>query len=355
MSGWLWVLAASARPPDALPSRYVQIGSVTCREPMDEVSRSVDAAAQAQYLHLGLGAKVSYAQQVQRLDGLSADQKVRERLEFKICMDYGNGLLTKEEYTLWSLVLQGDPDARASLHRLALGEQRTAAHEVPPPTGCAEPAVEESAVVVRAAELLAGGSSGAARPADLEALALLEARTDARSAPFWATLARARLYAAKGPEAVAAAADRALAACPSWGVPDSYRAGALVLANRLGPARDALLAATAKSPDYAFAWYNLGAVELAGGDAGAALTALDRAIARDPSLGEAHWLKGRVLVATGRVAEGAVSLERATALLPDHAEAWAQLGAAWQQQGDARAARALCRAKELGAAVPCPG
>jgi len=346
--------ALAGKKKDDAASRYVQVGEVTCREPIDEVAKSVDAEVKAHYLAFSAGGKARYAQQVQRLDGLSPDQKVRERLEFKICMDYGNGLLSKEEYKLWSLLLQGDASAQASLHALALGEQRAEAHEVPPPASCSEPPLAASRVLIDAGELLAGGKSGSARGDDMKALALLEeaARSDT-SAPVWAALARARLYAGQSPERVKEAADEASASCPSWGVPDSYAGGALVLAKQLEPAKAAFTAATHKSPDYAFAYYNLGAVELGLGAVPAGLAALDKALAVDPTLGEAAYLKGRVLLATGDAGGAVGALASATELLPDSAEAWSLYGDALKAVGDPAAAQAHCRAKELGADVSC--
>jgi len=337
-------------------SRYVEIGDVTCREPIDEVSRELDTEVKAQYMAFSAGGKASFSQQVQRLDGLSPDQKVRERLEFKICMDYGNGLLTKEEYKLWSLLLNGDESAKQSLHQLALGEQRQLAREVPPPSSCAEPNMTVSRVLIDAGELLKGGSGGSARPADRDALAMLESATSGdNSAPLWASVARARLYAGEGSAKVADAADRAAAGCPTWGVPDNYRGSAFVLDKRLDDARSAFGSASRKSPDYAFAFYNLAAVDLAEGQVSSALSSLDRALVADASFGEAALLKGRVQVGTGDLAGGIDSLRRATDLLPDSATAWSKLGEALSSAGDPGAGQALCRARDLGADAVCPG
>jgi len=350
----LWATPAHAGKKSDGGSRYVEVGEVTCREPIEEVARSLDAEVKAQYLAFSAGGKASYSQQVQRLDGLSADQKVRERLEFKICMDYGNGLLTKEEYKLWSLLLDGDEAAKATLHSLALGEQRQVAKEVAPPTSCSEPPMAAARVLVDAGELLRGGRSGEARAEDLKALAMLETAAQGdSSAAVWAAVARARLYAGQSADRVREAADKASAACPTWGVPDNYAGGALVLAKQLEPAKAAFTTATHKSPDYAFAYYNLGAVELGLSQVAAGVSALDKALAVDPQLGEAAYLKGRVLAATGDTAGAIASLRRATELLPTDAQAWAALGDALEKAGDPGANAANCKAKELGADVSC--
>ena len=219
---------------DGGKGRYVTIGNVTCREPIEEIAVDVNASANASYGLFGAGGKASYSEQVKRLDNLPTDFKIRERIEFKVCMDYGNNLISKEEYKLWSLLLQGDEQAKLKLHELAIGEQRMAANEVLPPTDCRESSLAEAKQVFEVQELLAGGTAGAKRAQDDQALTLLERYTKgSESSPLWAQLARARLYTGAGAVEVAQAAQQASSLCPRYAVPDNYLGTARFLSKEL--------------------------------------------------------------------------------------------------------------------------
>ena len=137
-------------------------------------------------------------------------------------------------------------------------------------------------------------------------------------------------------------------------MPDSYLGSALVLARRLPEGKAAFEDAAKKSPNYAFAHYNLALLTAVEGDVSGAIDRLDRALAIDGNLAEAHLLRGRLLIAKKDVPGAVAALERATQLQPENAEGWKHLAVAYDASGDAaRAAETRCKANALGADVPC--
>ena len=74
-------------------------------------------------------------------------------------------------------------------------------------------------------------------------------------------------------------------------------------------------------------------VQLATGDARAALAAAETLLAQLPAWRAAHWLRARSLDAMGRVDEEARALRILTQLAPSHARAWRRLGEILAQQG----------------------
>jgi len=92
-------------------------------------------------------------------------------------------------------------------------------------------------------------------------------------------------------------------------------------------------------PENALARYNLGALLLAGDDAGGAVAHLEQAIELDPELLGARLSLAQSLLQLGRL-EGAESeLGRLTELAEWHAEAWDMLGLVEAERGDWEAAR----------------
>ena len=269
-----------------------------------------------------------------------ASAKVRDRLLLHACVDHAMGLLSDEEYAEVSGVLEGKPEAQASMSKAALAQLRAESREVPPPARCDVGSPGEAGALVKAQALLRNGTSGGNRPEDREAKRLLEeaVRSSGR-APLWAALARARLYVGDAEREVSDAAARAAEACPGWGVPESYRGAALAAAGDLRGAEDALTEAVRRSPDFAFGHYNRGAVALGRGDVRTGLGALEKALELDPLLGEAHYLRGRVLVASGRAAEGVTALESAADLRPEQGHVWSALADGYEAVGKPDAAR----------------
>ncbi|MEM6925745.1 MAG: caspase family protein [Myxococcota bacterium] len=288
-------------------------------------------------LYDSLGALDAAAQLQEITD---ADRRARERLAVHACVDHQMGLLTDEEYATLKGLLSGDADAEQTYVLAALKEQREVSREVAPPDRCEVRSAEEGTRLVKAQRLLKDGRSGSKRPEDQQARDLLEsaANKDA-SALLWAAVARARLYTGASAKQVSSAADKAAKACPGWGVPDNYRATALVLSGELDEAARALDSALKQSPRYAFAHYNLGVVRLAKGDVAGGLAELDRATDIDPLLGEAHFMRGRVLAGQGRTDEAVVSLESAADLRPAQADVWKALASAYDDAGNPGAAK----------------
>lgn len=300
-------------------------------------------AAQRQCHAQGRGDREAYetfgaagpADQLAQLEQVAADQRIRQRMTMHACVDHAMGLITDREHRTLTALLAGDGEARTSLGQAALAEQRAEAREVPPPGRCEVTSADEAAVLVRAQRLLQHGTSGSNRPQDRQAQTMLEAAATSRSsAPLWAAVARARLYADGDPTKVANAADKAASACPAWGVPDSYRAAAWVLANDLGAAQKALTRAVSRSPEFAFAHFNLGGVELALGNVDAGMAALQHALARDPLLGEAHYLRGQVLQARGQLDAALTAYASAADLSPKNRLVWEALAAAHRAAGN---------------------
>ena len=274
-----------------------------------------------------------------------ADRRMRERLGEQACVDHQMGLLSDEEYDTLKGLIAGDAGAQKTMAIAALREQREVSREVAPPDGCEVSSAEEGTLLVKAQRLLRDGRSGSNRSEDQQALGLLDAAAKkGASAPLWAALARARLYTGAAAKQVSAAAEHAAKACPSWGVPDNYRATAHVLDGDLKKARAALDAALKRSPTYAFAHYNLAVVKLGAGDAAGGLAELERSLELDPLLGEAHFLRGRVLVGQGRNSDAVTALESAADLRPRQADIWEALAGAYDAAGNAGAAK-LARKK----------
>ncbi len=286
---------------------------------------------------------------LEAVDKVAADKKMRERLAFYACVDKQLGLLTDDDHAALTGLLAGDAGARERLTKAALAEERRKSRELPPPDACDVSGVEASSLLLRSHKLLRDGAAQSDRAEDREARKLLEAGVRKHpSAPLWAALARARLYTDGDPEQVTEAADAAAEACPSWGVPDSYRAGALVMAANTAGARAAAERAVARSPEYAFGYYNLATIQLGTGETAPAMAALDRALQLDPLLGEAHYLRGRVQHASGEVGKAVASLESAADLRPRNAMVWQALAAAYEAAGNAGAAKvARQRASKL--------
>ena len=278
----------------------------------------------------------------------TVDRKTRARVGLHACVDHAMGLITDQEYATLKALLNGDRKAQAALSKLALAEQRANAREVPPPDRCEVTDPESADALVRAQRLLKEGSGRSNRPEDQEALSLLETTAQSSDrAPVWAALARARFYTGAGADDVSEAAERAAEACPDWGVPDVYRANALALENKLPEALAALQRAVERSPEYAFAHYNLGLI-LSQSDLAASMRTLEEAIRKDPLLGEAHSLKGRLLLAMRKPAEALPFLESASDLRPGMKSVWESLAQAYEATGNPTAARlAKQRASEL--------
>ncbi|MBX2796946.1 MAG: caspase family protein [Myxococcales bacterium] len=315
-----------------------------CRK---ETSSNADGSSADEYASLGVG-EGSATEQVDALGGLTADRRMRQRLAFHACMDFRNGVISQSEYDLWRGVLGGDDQAEKALADEALQELRAGAREVPPPETCDAGTAEEASLLARATALLRDGTSGAARDEDRQARTLLEqAATKKSSAALWATLARARLYAGADQGEVARAASTAASKCPEWGVPDNYLGNALVLAKDYDGALAAYADATRKSPDYAFAYYNKAAVQLASSQLEPALASLGKALQHDPLLGEAHLLRGKVLLARKDVPAAITSLESARDLRPDRSMMHEALANAYDVAGRAGEAKAA-RSKAAG-------
>ncbi|MEM8557616.1 MAG: tetratricopeptide repeat protein, partial [Bacteroidota bacterium] len=124
---------------------------------------------------------------------------------------------------------------------------------------------------------------------------------------------------------------------------------ALAEMDSTGAALTELRAATAATPDYAWAHYWLGETLHAAGRSGEAVDALDQAIARAPKLVEAHLKRGEALNGVGRTAEALAAWRSGLALDPEHhPTGWNNLGfALLQQQNLAEAEPALARAVAL--------
>ncbi len=269
-----------------------------------------------------------------------SDRRAREKLAVSACIDHQMGLLTDGEYTTLKALLSGDAQAQQTYVLAALKEQREVMREVAPPDGCDVSSAEYGTQLVKAQRLLRDGRSGANRPEDREARTILEALAkEGPSAPVWAALARARLYTGAAPAEVTAAADAAAKACPSWGVPDNYRATAQVVAGDLKAAERSLRSALKRSPRYAFAYYNLALVKIGRGDVAGGSADLERAIELDPLLGEAHFLRGRMLSSAGQTSEALVALESAADLRPRQADIWEALAGAYEASGNDGAAK----------------
>jgi tetratricopeptide (TPR) repeat protein len=338
--------AAAAAPPAKESASDAQLA---CARESKAATAPTDGSTRDAYTSLGAGGWASPAEQLAALTALPTDPKQRERLVYYACLDYRGGFISQKEYQNMSALLSGDPAAKTRLAQAALAEQRRELREVPPPAAC-DARADESELLVKVNALLKDGTSGAARKEDLEARKLLEAAAKTTSsATVWAAVARARLYAGAPAAEVAAAADKAAAACPAWGVPDSYRGSAWVLGKDLDAAQAGFTMATKKSPDFAFAYYNLALVELTRGRTDGGLAALERALQLDPLLGEAHWLRGRVLLARKDVAGALRSLESAADLRPNNAGVWKSLAEAYTASGDAaQAGAAKKKAESLG-------
>lgn len=303
-----------------------------------------DVSSRDAYAALGVGGWSSPAEQVQALSALPTDPK---RLLYYTCLDYERGQIGADEYARWKALLTGDAAAKQRLAQDALAAQRKETREVPPPSTCdARP--DEAELLVRANGLLRDGTSGSKRPEDTRARALVEPAAKGGSAALWATVARARLYAGATAAEVTAAADQAAKLCPTWGVPDAYRGSAWVLASDYGKATAAFQEAVKKSPDYAFAYYNLAVGELVQKQLDAALGHLDQALKLDPTLGEAYWMRGRVLAMRKDFASATVALQSAVDLRPRTEAIVRTLGDVYAAAGDAaKAAEMRTLAEEL--------
>lgn len=338
-------------------SAQAQAAPTTKTEPMasakaaceKESKAAADSTSRDAYSNLGVGGWKSPADQVAALAGLPTDPAMRQRMAYYTCMDYRAGQITEAEYQRWKQLLAGDPTERMRLAQEALVAQRRELREVAPPSGC-EAKPTEAELLVQVNALLRDGTSqvdpAKARPEDSKARTLIEAAAKpGASAALWITVARARLYAGASEADVIAAADKAQAACPAWGAPESYRGSAYARSGKHAEARAAYQKAIAKSPDYAFVYYNVAGSELVAGEVDPAMGHLAQALKLDPTLGEAHFLRGRVLLARKQVQEAVVALESAVDLRPASPRMWGALAEAYTAAGDAqKAAEAKKRA-----------
>ena len=103
-------------------------------------------------------------------------------------------------------------------------------------------------------------------------------------------------------------------------------------------AREHLEAAVSLAPDFPDAYYNLGGVALAEGDAAAAIAAYRRAIALRPDYPEAHNNVGGLLAATGALDEAIVHYRLAVRSDPGHSGAHYNLANVLLTRGETAAA-----------------
>lgn len=334
--GALVFLNRSADPSAAAPpAESLAAAQAACEK---ESKAAADPSSRGTYAELGVGGWKSPAEQIAALSGLPTDPAMRQRIAFYTCMDYRAGQITESEYQRWKQLLAGDPSEKMRLAQEALVAQRREVGEVAPPSGC-EAKSTEAELLVEVHALLRDGTSqveaAKARPEDAKARKLVEAAAKpGASAALWATVARARLYAGASEGEVLAAADAAAKACPTWGVPESYRGSAFARSGKHAEARAAYEKAIAKSPEYPFVYYNLAATELVAGDLDPAMGHLAQALKLDPTLGEAHYLRGKVLLARKAPAEAVVALESAVDLRPDSGRMWGALADAYAAAGE---------------------
>ncbi len=206
--------------------------------------------------------------------------------------------------------------------------------------------------LARAGTWLQASSSGAPRPQDRDALALLSAIHDADgSAEYWSMLSRARLVVEPTPDGALAAAERAVERCPEMALAHNAVGGAELRAHDDAAASAAFKQAITIAPDYTAPRFNLGLLALRANDAPAAIAAFDAVLAKDPLHPRARLVRGQARLMSGDFPGALDDLEQATLRHPSDGDAWLLLGKARAATGAQKTAlEAFCTARRLGAA-----
>jgi serine/threonine protein kinase/tetratricopeptide (TPR) repeat protein len=243
--------------------------------------------------------------------------------------------------------------AAAAAARARLDTLLGAAGDPAPPTSCQVRDKQRLRALLRPAELLTGSRAGAARPSDVEALALLDKDAGPRMsavAEYWTLLARARL-AVKQNDPVAAldAARAAVRLCPGYAVPE-YLAGTISQrGGRLQEARTDYERAAAASATYVAPRLALGMLAMQAKDYERAESLFDEVLGLDRDEYRARIGRGQARLQKGDVKGALLDLREVTSRRPDIPEGWLLLGRALAKDDQwEEALSAFCTAKRLG-------
>ena len=248
-----------------------------------------------------------------------------------------------------------DTRARGKLDQLLLSDGDPAA-----PEACRAKRTRSVQLLVRPAELLVGAAIGSVRPADREALELLEKSESSldAEAEYWVLRARAQLAVGSSPEQARQAAETAARRCPGYAVAYKLAGNALQKAGLNREARAAYGRALEAEPAYLAPMANLGLVALKEQDTAAAVAAFDQVLARTPGDFSILLARSEARRMAGDPALAIADLDAAAKANPKSAEAPLRRGQLLESLGRHDEARqAFCQARALGsteAARGCP-
>ena len=114
---------------------------------------------------------------------------------------------------------------------------------------------------------------------------------------------------------------------------------ALLVLQRLDPAEEALVEATAKQPNSPRAWFNLGLLRRKLDETDQALAAFGRVAQLDPNDAETHYFLGALHQSAKQLDLAIASYRRALELNPYHVSAQFGLASTYQRSGDSEEAR----------------
>jgi serine/threonine protein kinase/tetratricopeptide (TPR) repeat protein len=241
-----------------------------------------------------------------------------------------------------------DAAGRARLDQLMVADGDPLA-----PEACRAKAAPMVQQLLRSAQLLEGSTIDSRRPADSQALELLDDGAGAvqGQAEYWTLKGRAHLAAGSAPERARQAADSAARLCPGYALAHKLSGNALQRAGRTVEAKAAYQRALDAEPNYLAPTVNLGLIALKEKDTTAALAAFDRVLARKPGDFNTLLARSEARRIAGQSEAAIADLDAAARANPKSAEARLRKGHLLESMGRAEEARtAYCEARALGSA-----
>ncbi|MEZ4363031.1 MAG: protein kinase [Kofleriaceae bacterium] len=278
----------------------------------------------------------------------------RPRLRGYARVAIGAGLVVALAAALAVVVLtrrappSGERGPRAALAAAAAGH-----HEPPTPLPCQCRDENVLAELVRASKLLRDGAPSSRRASDQEAATSLsiarELPAASKEPEYWHWVARARLFLGAPTSEVTAAAETAIALCPTYAAAHNLLGTARFNARDLVGAERAYRAAIELDPTYVAPLANLGLMQIDRRDLVEGIATQTAVLARDPTAYVAYLSRGQAYLWRNELERAAADLEQAARLEPARVDAFWLLGNAYQGLGRSQDANAaLCRAAKLG-------